>query len=82
MSIKLSNEAEQRVTASIQRFFEEHLDEEIGDLKAGLVLDYVLREIGPTIYNRAIADAQAHLAERVDELDGSCFEPEFSYWKR
>ena len=82
MPIKLKKDDEQRVTASIQRFFEEHLDEEIGDLKAALVLDYVLREIGPTIYNRAITDAQTHLAERVGELDGSCYEPEFSFWKR
>ncbi len=27
-----------------------------GDLQADLLLDYVLGEIGPTVYNRAIAD--------------------------
>lgn len=32
------------------------MDEEIGDLQADLLLDYVLGEIGPTVYNRAIAD--------------------------
>ena len=30
-------------------------------------------------YNQAIADAQARMSEMVDELDGTCYEPEFGY---
>ncbi len=56
------------------------MDQEIGDLKANLLLDYVLKEIGPIVYNRAIADAQVYFQERTAELDGSCFEREFGYW--
>jgi len=54
----------------------EHWDQEIGDLKAKLLLDFVLREIGPAIYNQAVSDAQAFMSEMVAELDGTCFEPE------
>lgn len=82
MAIELSQDTEQQLITSIKRFFEELMDEEVGDLKASLVLDFCLREIGPCIYNRAIADAQAHLHDRVADLDGTCFEPEFGYWKR
>ena len=81
MAIKLSKEVEKRLVASIKRYFAENMEVEIGDLKAGLLLDYCLREIGPSIYNQAIADAQAHLQERVSELDSSCYRPEFGYWK-
>ena len=81
MAITLPPETEKRLYASIKRFFEEKLDDEIGDLKARLVLDYCLREIGPTIYNQAIADAQAWTQGKVADLDGSCFEPELGYWK-
>ncbi len=81
MAIKLSKEVEKRLVASIKRYFAENTEDEIGDLKAGLLLDYCLREIGPSIYNQAIADAQAHLQERVSELDSSCYRPEFGYWK-
>jgi uncharacterized protein (DUF2164 family) len=81
MAIKLPLEAEKRLYESIKRFFEEKLDEEIGDLKARLVLDYCLKEIGPTVYNKAIGDAQAWMQGKVAELDGSRFEPEFAYWK-
>ena len=66
--------------ASLQRYFLEQRDEELGNLQAGLLLDFMLREIGPSIYNLAIADAQRSLQQRVAELDGECHAEEFSYW--
>jgi uncharacterized protein (DUF2164 family) len=80
VAISIPREKQQQVIASIRRYFSENLDDEIGELKAGLVLDYFLREIGPTIYNQAIIDAQAFFQEKVADLDGSCYEPEFDYW--
>lgn len=82
MAIKLSDETSQRLIASIKRYVSENMEEEIGDLKAKMLLDFFVEEIGPSIYNKAIADAQAHMHERVGDLDGSCYEPEFGYWKR
>jgi uncharacterized protein (DUF2164 family) len=81
MTIELEKEVEQRLTASIKRYFAENLDEEIGELKASLLLGFCLEEIGPSIYNQAIADAQSYLRDKVADLDGSCYEPEFQYWK-
>jgi len=78
----LSKENEERLPGSIQRFFSTELDQDIGTLKSKFVLDFCLREPGPSIYNQAIADAQTTMHERVTELDISCHEPEFSYWKK
>jgi uncharacterized protein (DUF2164 family) len=78
--ITLPAETSNQLYESIKQFFATHLDEEIGDLKARLVLDYCLKEIGPTIYNQAIADAQKNLQARVQDLDCECFEIEFGYW--
>jgi len=47
MAIKLDKDVEQRLIGSIQRYCAEHLDEEVGDLKARLLLDFCLRESGP-----------------------------------
>ena len=80
MAIELPKEVRDRMVASVKRYFEERLEEEIGDLKASLLLDFILEEIGPTLYNRAVADAQAYMVDRVADLEGSCFEPEFTYW--
>ena len=82
MPIKLSPETTKRLIASIKRYAAENLDEEIGDLKAGLLLDYCLKEIGPSVYNQAITDAQAYFTGRVADLEGVCHEPEFGFWPR
>ena len=82
MSIKLTKDADKYLIGSIKRFFVEHMDDEIGDLKAGLVLDFCLREIGPSIYNQAIADAQIYMQEKAADLGGSRYEAEFDYWKK
>jgi uncharacterized protein (DUF2164 family) len=80
MAITLSPEHTKQLQASIKRYFEAHMDEPIGDLKAGLLLDFCLKEIGPVIYNRAIADARTFVEARLADMDGVCYEPEFTYW--
>jgi uncharacterized protein (DUF2164 family) len=81
MAITLSDETKKHLRASIQRYFDEELDQKIGDLKADLVLDYCLKEIGPCVYNQAIMEAQAYFAARASDLEGVCYEREFTYWK-
>jgi uncharacterized protein (DUF2164 family) len=80
MAITISPETRKQLVASIKRYAVENLDGEIGDLKAGLLLDYCLKEIGPAVYNQAIADAQSYFTGRVADLEGVCHEPEFTYW--
>ena len=80
MPITLTPEAEAQTLASLKRYFREELDQDIGDLKAKLLLDYLLKEVGPVVYNQAISDAQTYFTLRVADLEGSCHEPEFVYW--
>ena len=80
MSIKLNKDVEKYLLGSIKRFADENLDVEIGDLKAAAFLEFCVREIGPSIYNQAIADAQTYFQDRVSDLEGVCFETEFGYW--
>ena len=41
MTIKLNPETEERLIGSIQRYFSTNMDEDIGDLKAKLLLDFL-----------------------------------------
>lgn len=82
MAIKLNPEIEEQLIASIQRYFDVNMDASIGDLKARLLLDFCIREIGPSIYNQAITEAQSAMQDKVAELDVSCYEAEFSYWSK
>ena len=80
MTVELKKEAKKELIASIKRYFAENLDDEIGDLKASLLLEYILAEIGPSIYNQAIDDAQTYLQDRVADLENTCWEAELTYW--
>lgn len=82
MSIEISSEASKAAVVSIQRYFSENMDEDIGNLAAGALLGFFLKEIGPLIYNQAVADAQARLQARVMELDVEVYEEEFQYWAK
>lgn len=79
-SLALPDETRARAIPSIQRFVREELDQDIGDLKAGLVLDYFLEEIGPAVYNTALADATRFFTERTADLAALGSRDEFTYW--
>jgi uncharacterized protein (DUF2164 family) len=82
MVVALSDDIATRALASIQRYAAEHLDEELGELQARLLLEFFLKEIAPSVYNAAIADAQTYLRDRVADLEGACYAPEFGYWPK
>jgi len=82
MSIKLQKDTEAYLLGSITPFVAENLDAEIGDLKAALFLEFCVREIGPSVYNQAIADAQDYMQEKAADLGGNRYEAEFDYWKK
>jgi uncharacterized protein (DUF2164 family) len=80
--IEYQDEARKRSIASIKRYFDEVLDQDIGDLKAEMMLDFILKEIAPTAYNQAIQDAQKLMQERATEMDGALFATEFAYFEK
>jgi uncharacterized protein (DUF2164 family) len=82
MNVELSKQARAAAVASVQRYFEENMPEPIGNLPAGLLVDFFMEELGPVIYNQAIVDAQTRMHERVADLSGELFGVEFQYWPR
>jgi uncharacterized protein (DUF2164 family) len=56
MSIELSKEARAQAITSIERYFAENMEERIGNIAAGALLGFFLEEVGPSIYNKAVAD--------------------------
>jgi uncharacterized protein (DUF2164 family) len=82
VTIELSKDARAQAVASIERWFRENMDEPIGNVTAGALLGFFLEEIGPSIYNQAVAEVQEKLLGRVQELDLEVHEEEFQYWKK
>lgn len=82
MTIKIPTPARQQAIESIKRYFSTNMDEEIGSLGADMLLDFFIGEIGPAVYNQAVADVQERLQARVMEVDAEVYEDEFPYWSR
>jgi uncharacterized protein (DUF2164 family) len=82
MAIELSKEARKEAIASIERYFQENMEEKIGNIAAAGLLSFFLEEIGPSVYNKAVADAQERLQARVLDLDFEVHEDEFAYWRK
>ena len=82
MTIELNKEARAEAIKSIERYFQENMEERIGNIAAGALLNFFVEEIGPVIYNRAVAEVQERLQHRVAELDIEVHEEEFQYWRK
>ena len=82
MTIEVTKENRKEIIASIQRYFEENMEEKIGNITADAFLDFLLEELGPIVYNKAVADTQARLQLRLMELDFEIHEEEFQYWSK
>jgi uncharacterized protein (DUF2164 family) len=80
--IEIKKEERTEAVSSLQRYFEEDMPEPLGTLSATLLLDYFLEEIGPLIYNQAIADAQARVMQRIADLNGELYADAFQYWAK
>lgn len=74
--MNLTDDERKSTITAIRRFFREEREEEIGDLQAALVLDFVMEAVAPRIYNQAIRDAQALMMRTVADLDVTLHEPE------
>jgi uncharacterized protein (DUF2164 family) len=82
MPIELNKDARSEAIKSIERYFQENMEERIGNIAAGALLGFFVEEIGPVIYNQAVADVQERLQARISEIDIEIHEDEFQYWRR
>ena len=80
MAITLTPDDRKLAAASLERYFLEELDHKVGNIELMRFLDYLLAEIGPSIYNAAVVDASARLAVRLADLEGEMYQEEFQHW--
>jgi uncharacterized protein (DUF2164 family) len=82
VTIELNKDARAQAIASLERYFDEHLEQRIGNVQAAALLGFFLEEIAPSVYNKAVADAQERMQMRAMELDIECHADEFGYWRK
>ena len=82
MAIELNKEDIRSLIPSLQRYMEEELDQTLSDFKATLLLDYIIKEIGPVAYNKGVADAESYFRAKIEDLPATCYEDGSTYWTR
>ena len=80
MAIELNKQEIAEIIPSIQKFFREELDLDLSEMRAGFLLNYFMKEIGPFAYNRGVRDAETYFRSKVEDLAGTCFEDGLTYW--
>lgn len=82
MPIEIPKDVQKEAIASIERYFQENMEERIGNIAAGALLGFFVEEIGPVIYNLAVAQVQERLQTRVMEIDLEVHQDAFQYWRK
>ena len=66
--LHLSKELKKQAVDDIKKYFLENRDEEMGQLAAELLLDFMIEKVGKVIYNQGIKDAHTFMSEKVEDL--------------
>lgn len=66
--VKLEKERREEMVKAIITYFRKERDEEIGQLAAGILLDFVIEKLAPEFYNQGVLDSCAYLNEKVEDM--------------
>jgi uncharacterized protein (DUF2164 family) len=66
--IKLPQEKKDEMVSLIKNYFLRERGEEIGNLAAILMLDFITEELAPEFYNRGVMDSYRCMQDMVEDL--------------
>jgi uncharacterized protein (DUF2164 family) len=70
MEIELNKEIREIFIENLKRYYWKERDEELSDLSAELLIDFITNDLGPYIYNKAVEDSYVYMNERIEDLLG------------
>ena len=66
--LQLHKERRTEMITGIRDYFSRERGEEIGDLAAGLMLDFIVEQLGPEFYNQGVEDAYRYMKDATEDL--------------
>ncbi|MFD1737221.1 DUF2164 domain-containing protein [Bacillus salitolerans] len=69
LPLKLPKEDKESIVEELQYYFETERGEQIGNLAAEGLLDFLIKVAAPHIYNQAVRDSRKILLERMTSLE-------------
>jgi uncharacterized protein (DUF2164 family) len=76
MRIRLSPDRRGALLKALQDHFAAEFDEPLSDFRAEGLLDFLVRELGPPVYNQGVRDAAAFVQGKLADLEGEVYEPD------
>ncbi|WP_257985011.1 DUF2164 domain-containing protein [Bacillus sp. T33-2] len=64
----LNKETRDEMAGLIQKYYFEERGEELGDLGAMMLLDFITEKLGPHFYNLGVQDSYQYLSEKMEDL--------------
>ncbi|MBW9258751.1 MAG: DUF2164 domain-containing protein [Candidatus Thiodiazotropha sp. (ex. Lucinisca nassula)] len=75
-AIEFSKDEKAFIVHKIKNYFNQKLDQDIGQFDAEFLLEFFSEEIGSYYYNRGLQDARAVLESRLENIDEALYEIE------
>ena len=66
--IEFSKDERAAATGKLRDYFARELDQELGQLPAEMLLDFIGQEIGGAFYNRGVHDAQQLVQQKAEDI--------------
>lgn len=66
--IELPEDIRDQIARALSRYLKDELDLEVAGFDAVFLTDFITEHLGPHFYNQGLADAQALLAKKLDEM--------------
>lgn len=76
IGIKIDLEKREDMISSIQSYFLDERDEDLGVLASSLILDFIIDELAPEFYNQGVEDSYKYMNHKIEDLLGIK-----KYWK-
>ncbi|EXG83328.1 DUF2164 domain-containing protein [Saccharibacillus sacchari] len=71
--IKLPKEQKDEMIKELQNFFYEERGEEIGTIASERLLDHMMHQFAPYIYNQGVRDAKAAVNEKLSQVEDELY---------
>ena len=68
--LELTKDEREQLVAAVKDFFLKEQDREIGDLAAILLIDFMVKKLGPALLHSGIQDAGRFITDKLEDLAG------------
>lgn len=76
MKLKLNPERKEKLINDLVGLFSEAFDTQLSPFRSEEIVDFMLQEIGPIVYNQAINDAHKTITEKIEDMSAELFFPD------